>query len=132
MSKNYARSEIVVKEVHYIEERVPTSIFHMEGSVLMNLWGGGQGPYDVSEEEWKQEGGTLTKQDIWDNMTDDGFGCESFVSCTVSVYQHMVTRRYIVQEDGSRGDPVFGRSEKMVFDGYISVKNGTEKQKETE
>lgn len=120
--KNYANKELDDLEEHYIVEHVPTKEFCMEGTVLMNLWGGGKGSYDVRSESWTQDNLELTKKDIWSNVHDDGFGCESYASCDIQVYQIINTLTYPI-ENGKRNKPTEGIIHELVFDGYINHKD---------
>lgn len=114
--KNYATTEGSVEQVKYTKSKEPTNEFCMRGEVLMNLWGGGQGSYPVWPGNWTQEDGIVTKKVIWDNMSDDGHGCESFASCNVTVFQ--------IVEVTHSGDPKTTYTEEVeIFSGKVYPKD---------
>jgi hypothetical protein len=121
MSKNYAMWIPSIEIVKFTEEITPTNKFSMNGTVVMNLWGGGKGSYPVSPATWEMESGILEKSDIWKNMRDDGFGCESYESCNVTVFQHVTVKRTYHEISNDRVTEFKDTIE--VFDNYINRKD---------
>lgn len=80
----------------------------------MNLFGGAKGKYAVDEDFWTQEDGIINKSTIFKNMSDDGFGCASYESCNVVVYQLVEVK----QKFKNKSDNTFVENVK-IFSGKI-------------
>ena len=66
----------------------------VEGTTILNLWGGGQGEIVMNPTEIKE----LTTANVLKAINDNGFGCESYAGACVDVYrlyENGVTRHYI-------------------------------------
>ena len=87
--------------------------FEIDGTALLNLWGGGQGEIDM--EQYRLPAEHFSKDNVLRCVNDHGFGCESIAAAVIEV-----TPVYKA-EDGQRqyGDTKTLRAEPIHSDRFL-------------